>query len=559
MEKCKDFDVVSKIVRGVTLMLRSDDATVRGVADFLGEAITKSITDDNHTCGLSELNVLTFAVLRLRDIADAASWLRHTFPEALKYFVADTSGSYQQKYDKHIDALQTNFAQARLSQTGGTVVGSLCDGVTGTSVLLVKVVNNKGLQVVETGEVAKLFICLNTEDDNLSAGEYSKVYSQANTTLSTYMRSVDAAIYAGFVSMLWGLLKHWDVMVVTANNLCFGLDDTQRRRGLSGAVLCFAKGTEAEKFLPHVAGVFAPLLQLLTNAALVESVCHFHARNDRLSTILAQKVRPAMEALEGIRWEIQEAIGGSFGEDLALFHADLLFRRKDDLSLCHRLDLDANEIANAGSSGIFHVEFSPDKLKAVKKWFCETLSTRYPHLADDPDFREQVVSKVQEINDAAGWDTVFGTCGKTGERLDCLWVTASDRKSGRTLLFIPHLEKIKHALQRNFQNTDIKTDTRENALSCTIDLAGNNMSAEKIKEFVQTVNDAKGAYVNLARIRCIPWTWLRLYGGTVEVDWKSNSGRVLAKVDEGKFTIVPNSAASGFAACNTSFLFKSSQ
>lgn len=515
-------DLIDKVVREATIELAGSDKTVTEVADYFlrylkayGSTISPA------------LKVITFAVLRLRDIADPAAWSKQTFPEVpFCTLGSDTEIADTQKtYLNHIECLKNIFPKAHVPKPSATVVSGLCEGVTEETALLIHLKDSA--IVTQNDAQSSVTLGLNLPPiEVLNAHTYCTIYEDAMTqieeaTILSAWTHEKKKNYAAFVSMLWGLLKQWDVMILTANNIV-GFQASggmSTKRGLAGVVLCFNReNSAAEDFFPRGPQVFYPILQLLTNAALVESVCHFHARNEKLVHILNIKVQPARVALENLRWQIQEAIGGSFGEDLALFHADTCFDREYPESLKIALQPTLPEQSEMNNRGIWHLSGSEERVKALKKWIKCTLPNRYIHLADDADFKKHVIEKIANMT-VEQWNLLFKN-EKKDERLEELFLGYGD-SNRRSLVFRPHLNRIKNALEGSFQPTNIKMSDSANVSICidkvTIDYLA-------ITRFVDDINKAAQEHGYFERVRHHPWTWLRLYKGEVKIVWKNKEG-----------------------------------
>jgi len=516
--------IVNEIIRGASVCLNDSSDDIHKVTKYIFEKIKKSNPPN--------LRVVTFAILRLRDIADQGSWARHLFPTAPPYFIDENED--KSHYDAHISKLKKDFVESKVYCKSPTVVGALCEGEVGIDVL--EVTTSDSTSVSDIAPNHKLVL---VESALLTLG-----YTELFVALMEkgFCRDV-----ASFVTMLSVLLRRWDVTVVTANNIIRG-DNV--KSGLCGVVLCFARGgAKGENvFAKNIPAFFSPILQLVTNAALLESARHFHERSEKLAAILAEKVRPAMELLEASRWDIREAIGGCFGEDLALFKAELEFRRRGNRSLYEHLEigtLPQSETVSIGDSGIWHLKFTAGRIGSLHKWMKEVFPLRYVHLYDNLIFQNYFVNRVLEINNETSWDKYLSS-GQPQNPDQLRRLYSKEEVYGRCI-FKPHCDAIVKAVERNFKTVIRCEDGNDNKLALGIYADFTN---ESVTDYLKLVSDS-GMSDDFAQIRHHPNAWLALYKGNVTIAWKDNNSNVIHSVSSSDIKKIKSEIKTSLDAAST--------
>ncbi len=495
---------VNEIIRKTSVFLNTSIGNIDEVTNQIFSKIAE-ITPP-------QLRVVTFAILRLRDITDPNSWGAYLFPNApVRFF--NCSSADEQHYAQHITKLQWDFKTTNIVPGNPTVVGTLCEGGVGIDILEVVVSSKNEITQISDGHI-KASIKNNFD------GGYLEVYNRLYSEFTENKKGQDITV---FVTMLSELLKKWDVTVVTANNI---RRDSNIKSGLCGVVLCFERtdGSSTDNpFVQNLPVIFAPILQLLTSASLLECVSHFHDQSQKLVGILANKVRPTLEMLETIRWEIREAIGGCFGEDLAMLREDLLLKRKDADSLSNLFSLSESEKTTVSERGMWHLSFDKERINKFKNWLDKILPMRYPHLFDNPDFKCHFINRILAIQDKENWEKLF-SCGGSYDnpsRLEHLFLMGSLGKC----IFKLHVDAMHDALMQNFGN--VLPNIKDDRIEFVVDnVTIRNDHAISYLNLARTIDTS----AQFARIRHHPQSWIRLYKGKVSIIWKCPN-RVLAETN----------------------------
>lgn len=420
---------IHQIMRSVTIQMEQIIDGIHGVAENINAQLKE------HGLIPQSCEIIVLASLQLRNISDHTSWASKPFP-VVPEFYHNTKNveNAKRQYTSHINTLKNEFPEAGISDFQ-TVTGSLCDGSSNISSLLV-VAGEKNECKKVTHDALKITVKEDQLKKNgpLSKGEYISFYCE----VKRHNNDCCATHVPEYATMLLGLLKYWDVMVITANDICLKANDSLPR-GLAGFILCFKRDSaevkEVEDLFPLANALFAPLIHLYAKAAMLEGAQHFYDSRESTSNAL-HGLKSAIDRLQEERKNLHNHIGGSYGEDLAGFRDDLTFKNTDDASLLKTAFINVKDISyNPGSRGIWHTPWivangmlSEDKtrLSGLKAWLQKKCPVRYPHLWDDKGFHRYFVDKVNAITDENGWNRCFDESGD--ERLELLMMSNCYKK-----------------------------------------------------------------------------------------------------------------------------------
>lgn len=554
---------VHQIMRAIKINMKELQGGIEGIA----EEINKQLKVRGLIPATCKLMVL--ASLQLRNISDPTSWASKPFPIAPIFFYSSDI-KLKSDYENHISALREVFPTTGLSDFQ-TVTGSLCDGGTNISSLLVMVKDK-----YEYSEIADGILKIIVKDEDiikhisLSKKIYETFHSKVERNI--ICNNTDVPVYA---TMLLGLLRHSDVMVVTANNICLEADKNHPR-GLAGFILCFGRGDEVEQFFPLAAELYVPLIHLYAKAALLEGAQHFYDSKANISNALSG-LKLAIDQLQKQRENLHEHIGDSYGEDLARFRDDLEFKIKDDSSLVKMVFNNVRDKGySPGSRGIWHTNWAisqersdsnnKTRLDKLKDWLQRKCPGRYLHLWDDKRFQTDFVEKVNDIQDENDWDQCFNGSGEN--RLELLLLSRCHKLNNETSIsgindslplfrfhgfeiFFPHLKDIISGIKRNFPNAEASIDKDRFVV-----LINASFDKEKIALFSKSVKN------EINRLPFAEWTrtsymllmWAKLYHRKAEAVWLNDEDSIIATlaVNEKGVLSGPNFVNSGTFKCTKS-------
>lgn len=516
-------NLVNEIIRESEISLHSSGNDINQVTQHIAEKIKDHVPNS--------LKVLTFATLQLRDIEDYRKWSKNIFPDAEAYYFT-TDNSHKIHYETHINNLKNELPKVSFKYESSTVVGALCEGLVGISMLKVKVVESihEWSSIIDP-QNAEILITENELKSN-----YDETYN-ALLQLGKNYGNVDFAVY---VTMLSKLLMRWDVVVITANNINrTGVDN---KSGLAGAILCFDRNyDESHVFVRNLSAFFAPILQLVANAALLESTHHHHWHNKNNIDAL-KKLRPFIDTIKKMEHDILKAVGGCFGDDLARFIKDLCFMNQDPSSLYTLFEVSQMTIArkmSIGNSGIFHLNFDEYKSKsdAFSNWLIKDFPEMYPHLEADEGFNQLFINRISEVTDEESFNELFHPDGNSSNSpLKKLLLF-----TGNKYIFQPHVETMKSALNRDFSGTCTLEPFRfSNYVELTVKDAANKGKKTDVKHYLNLAGKEDPLTANFARSQFHPQLWLKLYGGKVTIEWKNVKSEVIASVVIEDITKMPN-------------------
>jgi hypothetical protein len=476
------------------------------------EQVTRQIFDKIEAHVPASLKVLTLATLQLRDIQDPENWASHIFPDAPVHCFNNDKVANKTYYESHIEQLKNQFPLAQIETRSSTVVGGLCEGIFGISMLEVNVTNETKVEFSE--QHAKISI----KETDLD-GDYRAIWTKLYASFTGQHRKD----FASFVTMLSILLRKWDVVVITANNI--QRNGVEYKSGLAGAIFCFDRpSTDHAEFLANLPVFFSPILQLVANAALLESTYHYHQQSESLRRLLVNNVQPAMKMLEAVQHEIQDAIGGCFGEDLASLWADLQLKRQDGvdpLLTFLGLTLGSTELNAAGThSGIFHLPYK--FCTKFQEWLETVLPKRYLYLYDNPDFKHHFIDPIILIKSESEWNKLIRNTDR-GNRLRNFFVGQENKSK---IVFTPHIEKIKNAVKQDFSSPEKVDGVFENGVM-TITVTNTCRTKNEATEYLKVARE-KDVSAQFERMRHHPQAWLRLYKGKVTIEWKSGEANIAA-------------------------------
>lgn len=503
--------LVNEIIRESEIILDGEENEINQLTEHISEKIK------GHVPG--SLKVLTFATLRLRDIEDHTNWAKNIFPNAKPYYFVDEK-SVKDHYDEHIRQLKTELPNVGFERKSATVVGALCEGLVGISMLEVRVVKSSVSVTVEE-QNAKI----NITQDELK-NNYNDTHDALLKLWADNPQYVDFAVYVTMLSML---LMKWDVVVITANNIKrIGIDN---KSGLAGAIFCFERGSsDHDDFILNLPSFFSPILQLVANAALLESTRHHHGHNKHNIEAL-KKLRPFIDMIKTMEHDILKAVGGCFGDDLVRFFADLYFvSRKGSDSLYALFDVSGMSTKRQdgiGDSGIFHLK--PEEYLSKRPefhiWLNEKFPELYPHLDANKSFKERFIDKLLEVKDELTHRELFPE-HSSDSPLKKLFLTV-----GNKYIFLTHIEAMISALNGDFSNTCTAEFGRDEAYVILTVADAKDVRMEDAVRYLKLAGAEDFLKANFARSQFHPQLWLRLYGGKVTIEWKNANSEVIASVD----------------------------
>lgn len=516
----------SNLLKLVNEIIRESEINLDGEKNEINE-LTKQISEKIKGHVPNSLKVLTFATIRLRDIGDHTNWAKNMFPNAEPYYFANDE-SIKNHYEEHINKLKTELPNVRFKRKSSTVVGALCEGLVGISMLEVRV-HESSITVIVDEQNARILITPDVLKDN---------YDDTHDALQKYWlddpKHVDFAVY---VTMLSKLLVKWDVVVITANNI--KREGADNKSGLAGAIFCFERGSDHDDFIVNLPAFFAPILQLVANAALLESTHHHHGHNKKNIDAL-KKLRPFIDTIKMMEHDILKAVGGCFGDDLARFYADLCFSGGEGPDSLRALfgvaAMTTERRGQIGNSGIFHLTFKEysDKQDALNVWLIKKFPEIYPHLEANEDFKQLFISKFSEVKNMDTWRKLFPE-QSTNSPLRKLLYSVENR-----CIFLFHVEAMKSALEKDFSGAcTIKKPSKNKAyVTLTLEDASENVqtvrvSKENALEYLTLVSASTEIplMANFARCQFHPYLWHKLYGGKVAIEWKNVKKEVIASVE----------------------------
>ena len=542
---------IHQIMRSVTIQMVQLQEGIDGVAENINAQL-RGYGLVPQTC-----KVIVLASLQLRDFSDPTSWASKPFPKTPAFFYSDNSAEIKKKYEAHINALKTEFPNANIPDNLQTVTSSLCDGNSTISSLLVMAGEHNKYEIND--DRLKIVVDKKQLDGTeLNVVAYKTFHKNIKNTLNG---DKNIPLYA---TMLLGLLKYWDVMVITANNICLR-GEVGRPRGLAGFVLCFERNNEVVEYFPLANALFAPIIHLYAKAALLEGAQHFYNIKESTGKILS-KLRTAIDGLQEQRNQLHEFISSSYGEALARFRDDLKFKSKDDESLFNKVFRETqtnSESEQWGSRGIWHVTWENVnrhcRLPNFKKWLSMTFPDRYLHLCDDQrSFMGYFVEAIKRINNKAKWEQCFAPTSI--ERLEYLFLSTLAKEkvmlnlSNITLVswpsidtfngfdvFSPHLENIFRGVKGNFLNellyevgAFIYSD--KFIIKVTVKDENKYFTREMIQSFHEKIQQEQGTlpFAEWTRTRYMPIMWNKLYRRKVEIAWLNGVNGPILTVWNGK-------------------------
>lgn len=512
--------LVNEIIRESEINLDSEKNEINELTKQISEKIKDHVPNS--------LKVLTFATIRLRDIGDHSNWAKDMFPNAEPYYFADDE-SVKNHYKEHINKLKTELPKVSFKRKSSTVVGALCEGLVDISMLEVRV-HESTISVTVDGQIAKILIT-----QNVLKNDYDDTHKALLEQLTDSTLNED---FAAYVTMLSKLLVKWDVVVITANNI--KREGVDNKSGLAGAIFCFERGSDYDDFIVNLPAFFAPILQLVANAALLESTHHHHGHNKKNIDAL-KKLRPFIDTIKMMEHDILKAVGGCFGDDLARFYADLCFsggEGPDSLRALFGVSaMTMERRGQIGNSGIFHLTFIEysDKQDALNTWLIKKFPEIYPHLEANEDFKQLFISKFSEVKNVDTWRKLFPE-QSTNSPLRKLLHSAENR-----CIFLPHVDAMASALEKDFSGvcTREKLNKKSACVTLTLEDAINNnaptvrVSKDDVNKYLELVRASAETplMANFARCQFHPYLWHKLYGGKVAIEWKNMEKEVIASVE----------------------------
>ena len=516
----------SNLLKLVNEIIRESEINLDGKKNEINE-LTKQISEKIKDHVPNSLKVLTFATIRLRDIGDHSNWAKDMFPNAEPYYFTNDE-SDKNHYKEHIDKLKAELPNVKFKRKSATVVGALCEGLVGISMLEVRV-HESSIAVTVDGQNAKILIT-----QNFLKNDYDDTHEALLKQFGDNTLHVD---FAAYVTMLSKLLVKWNVVVITANNI--KRDGVGNKSGLAGAIFCFERGSDHDDFIVNLPAFFAPILQLVANAALLESTHHHHGHN-RDNIIALKKLRPFIDMIKTMEHDILKAVSGCFGDDLARFYADLCFTGGEGTDSLRAL-FGFAEMTKARQglivgSGIFHLTYAEyaDKQNLLNAWLTKWFPEIYPHLEANDDFKQVFISKFSEVTDEPTWRELFPE-QSTNSPLRKLLHSAENR-----CIFLHHVDVMASALGKDFSAACAIKKPSKNKAYVTLTLGGVDDSASTVKVSKQkaeyylqlvrasTENPLEATF---ARCRFHPYLWQKFYGGKVAIEWKNGENEVIASVE----------------------------
>lgn len=545
-------DKVFQIIKRIQIKLDRNDTrrlhhpTVEQVAVDIWEQIkSENAVPDG-------LQVLTFAAIKLRDMLVANNWKYQEFP-IYPAFYADTvnRADHEQKYEAHIRALKEIYPLAGVGSGVGapTVVSALCEGLLDVATLFVATGKEGVFHSCEHGDGdSHITLVVPVSDDlELSTSTYRAVYGQAEGVMgNTMLEKHDKENYSAFFSMLYGLAKHWDVLVVTANSVVMDAQSGgAQKRGLTGAILCFDKGSckTTMSNVHKIENFFVPLLHTIARAVLLESAFYFHNHTQEIAKEVNKRMNHLDEMIHSVRSDISNRVAGrTFGHELAMFWRDLTFELQDQKSLNSRLNIENlsdDERGELGSSGIWHLQYSEDRVRKLKDWLEDTFPKNYPLLNNDKEFKEKFILKISKITGLNDWNNLFITDSRLR---DYFLPKGFEHKHFTRLIFMPHLDRIKAALMSNFSDVSGGSIADKDKFTVTVNKPKDGKAVRSINEFLAAVKaaDSDGYFTRVANL---PGNWWKLYGLQVDITWGNGTSaeQITARIESNKTSFIQGS------------------
>lgn len=498
-------------------IIQESEISLHGGADEINR-LTKSISEKIAAYVPDSLRILTFATLQMRDIEDHTKWAKNIFPNAEPHFFTDDE-AVRVNYEEHIKQLKEALPNTGIPYKSSTVIGAMCEGMTGITMLEVRVVEDSVGVVVDERQ-ARIHITKNELKNN-----YSETYAALLSRFDNNSQHVDFAV---FVTMLSRLLAYWDVVAISVNNIKRkGVDN---KSGIAGAILCFERGKyNYDDFIVNLPAFFSPILQLVSNAALLESTHHHHGHNKNNIDAL-KKLRPFIDTIKKMEHDILKAVGGCFGDDLNRFHADLCFVKDEAPDSLYTVfgiaEMTDQRKQSIGNSGIFHLHFNEYEncRQSFENWLLKIFPNKYPHLEANEDFKQLFVEKFSELNSKEAWQKKFPNNSSDNPFRKLLLGL------GNRFIFLPHVDAMQSALNRDFPS-ECKLAYGEDKMCITLSVEGLAALPESgARNYLSLAFRENLFDANFARSRFHPQLWLKLYGGSVSIEWKNAASEKIAAV-----------------------------
>lgn len=527
-------DKVLQIIKRIQIKLDRNDMrrlhhpTVEQVAVDIWEQIK------NENAVPDGLQVLTFAAIKLRDMLVTTNWKYQEFP-IYPAFYADSNNvaDHEKKYEAHIHALKEVYPLADVGSEIGapTVVSALCEGLLDVATLFVATGEKGVFNSCEHGDGDShiTLVVPVSADLELTTGSYEAVYDQAKGVMEkTKLDKHGKEIFSTFFAMLYGLAKHWDVLVVTANSVVMDSNlEGAQKRGLTGAILCFDKGScKATMSNVHqIENFFVPLLHTIARAVLLESAFHFHKHTQEIAEEVNQRMNHIDEMINSVRSDINNRVAGrTFGHELAMFWRELTFELKDQNSLNSQLSIEnLGEVERAivGESGIWHLPYTDERASKLKGWLEGTFSKNYPLLNEDEEFRGKFIAEISRMTGKKDWDNLFNS-DISQKKLRVYFLPESFKNTHFTrLIFKPHLDRIAAALSSNFSEVTCNYADK-NKFIVTVGKPAEGRTVRSINQFLANVKSAEGDGY-FTKVVNLPRNWWKLYGLPVDITWGSDA------------------------------------